>query len=298
MNDWIPSADMLLVFQLGVEEGSFSAAARRLGRTQPAVSYAIAGLENQLAVTLFDRRGRRPVLTDHGVALLEDAKKVVQAARALQGRARHLAGGVEARISLALDQLFSLQKAREVLSGFRSQWPDVDLELRTETLGSVVQLVRDGVSDIGVGSVMSASAEDLVCEPLMAVEMVAVCAPEHPLAKRAGPFTGADLAAFVQLVITDRSTLTSGWSAGILSKRSWQLADLHTKHQLLYDGFGWGNMPWHLACDDLEDGKLVRLEVFPEPGAVSLQTLYRRDRPPGPAATWLLRALFDAVSVK
>jgi DNA-binding transcriptional LysR family regulator len=187
--------------------------------------------------------------------------------------------------------MFPLAMTRQVLLRFRAHWPDVELELRTEALGSVVQLVMDGVSDLGVAMHGPMQDEGLARSPVLAVDMVAVCAASHPAGQLQGRLSAEDLAPFVQLVITDRSALTAGWSAGVISRRTWQLADLHTKHQLLLDGFGFGNLPNHMVCDDLEAGRLVRLDVFPPPGTVGLQTVERRDRPPGPAGRWLRDAL-------
>ena len=64
------SLDRLRAFLAAVERGSFSAAARQLGRAQSAVSEAVSGLEAQLGVVLFDRMGRYPRLTPEGTVLL------------------------------------------------------------------------------------------------------------------------------------------------------------------------------------------------------------------------------------
>ena len=66
-----PTLDQIRLFLAVVDEGSFNAAARRLGRAISVISYGIASMEAQLGITLFDREGsRRPVLTDAGKALV------------------------------------------------------------------------------------------------------------------------------------------------------------------------------------------------------------------------------------
>jgi DNA-binding transcriptional LysR family regulator len=69
--------DHLRIFIAAADEGSFSAAGRRLRRAQSVVSQVIATLEGQLGVPLFDRGSRYPRLTDQGCALLADARAVV-----------------------------------------------------------------------------------------------------------------------------------------------------------------------------------------------------------------------------
>ena len=81
------SLDQLRAFIAAVDEGSFSAAARRLNRAQSAVSELVAGLEGQLGVALFDRSGRYPKLTPQGIALLADARVVIAGVDGLKARA-------------------------------------------------------------------------------------------------------------------------------------------------------------------------------------------------------------------
>src|ERR1044071_5132423 len=70
-----PTLDQVTVFLAIVETGSFTAAARKLGRAVSVISYAISNLENQLGVTLFARAGTaRPKLTDAGRAILSDSR--------------------------------------------------------------------------------------------------------------------------------------------------------------------------------------------------------------------------------
>lgn len=93
-----PTLDQLQVFLAVAEDGSFSAASRRLNRAQSVISYTIANLEAQLDVRLFERAGtRQPRLTEAGSALLEDARRMVVALQLLRARARGLAQGLEGK---------------------------------------------------------------------------------------------------------------------------------------------------------------------------------------------------------
>ena len=76
--------DQLRILIAVAETGSFSAAARRLGRVQSAVSQSIQGLETTLGVALFDRGERTPKLSDAGRALLVDARQIVRDAEGLR----------------------------------------------------------------------------------------------------------------------------------------------------------------------------------------------------------------------
>ena len=89
------SLDQVRTFIAAVDEGSFSAAGRRLGRAQSVVSQTLATLEGQLGVQLFDRGARYPVLTSAGAALVPEARAVAEQMDLFKARARDLAGGLE-----------------------------------------------------------------------------------------------------------------------------------------------------------------------------------------------------------
>ena len=73
----MPSIDQLQAFIAAAETGSFSAAARQRGRAQSSISAAIADLEIDLGITLFNRNGHRPTLTTAGDALLPQARQLL-----------------------------------------------------------------------------------------------------------------------------------------------------------------------------------------------------------------------------
>jgi len=100
------SLDQLRTYIAAADEGSFSAAGRRLRRAQSVVSQTLANLEGQLGVKLFDRRGRCPVLTDQGRALLADARAVAGGVDLFKARAKCFAGGLEPELSVTVDFIF------------------------------------------------------------------------------------------------------------------------------------------------------------------------------------------------
>ena len=85
--------DQMRIFVTAVDEGSFSAAARKLGPVQSAVSQSIAALEGHLGVALFDRTGKTPRLTPAGAALAKDARRLLKGAVALEKGGVHRGQG-------------------------------------------------------------------------------------------------------------------------------------------------------------------------------------------------------------
>ncbi|MFO1150443.1 MAG: LysR family transcriptional regulator [Alsobacter sp.] len=289
--------DQILTFLAAADEGSFSAAGRRLKRSQSVVSQTLANLEAQLGVKLFDRTARYPVLTRAGEALLADARAVARQVGSLKGKARALGGGLEAELAVAVDVMFPIQVFARAVRDFHREFPDTPLRVEVEALGGILQPVLDGRCSLAVAGFLPDVPPQLVKEHLLSIRMITVVAPSHALAQGASPVPRDELARHVQLVLTDRSGLTKGKDFGVLGKNPWRLADLGSKRTFLLEGLGWGNMPLHLVQDDLAAGRLVqiRLEDWPEGVVAPMRAVHRADSPPGPAGRWLMQQLSETV---
>lgn len=286
--------DQLRTFIAAADEGSFSAAGRKLRRAQSMVSQTLANLEAQLRIPLFDRSARYPRLTDAGRALLAEARTVVHGMDAFKARARTISEGLEPELSVAVDVMFPMAALIDAVDSFRCQFPSTPLRLYVEALGAVVQPVLDGVCSIGVMGSMPVVPEDLDAEKLLEVPMITMVAPHHPLAARQGLLRTRDLEQHVQLVLTDRTTLTGGLSFGVFSPLIWRLADLSAKHAFLRAGFGWGHMPVAMVQVDLDAGHLVRIRLEahqPLTPGIAMFAAYRKDALPGPAGRWFIDRL-------
>lgn len=288
------SLDQLRAFIAAVDEGSFSAAARRLRRAQSAVSELIGNLEAQIGVHLFDRSGRYPVLTQAGVLLLADARSVVANVDRLKARAKGIAGGLEPELSAVVDVLFPFEAIAEAARQFRDEFPRTPLRLSVEALGAVYQPLLDGHCSLGIAGPLPIVPDSMTVERLVGVALVMVAARDHPLASYPGVIPKEELSKHVQLVLTDRSERTAGREFGVLSPINWRLSDLFAKHAFLLKGLGWGGMPVHAVEQDLNDGRLVKLgiEDMPEEGlSLPMAAIYMTAKPPGPAGRWLIERL-------
>src|ERR1700675_1976074 len=117
------SLDQLRVFIAAADEGSFSAGGRRLRRAQSVVSQTLANLEAQLGVKLFDRSSRSPVLTRQGVALLAEARAVVNRMDDFKSRAKGLSEGLEPELCVVGDVMFPLARLTSAVAAFQDKLP-------------------------------------------------------------------------------------------------------------------------------------------------------------------------------
>ena len=284
--------DQLRALVAVVEEGSFSAAARKLKRVQSAISTAMANLETQLGVQVWNRTTKVASLTQEGKAVLAAARRVLMEVDGLRRLASGLSTGHEPFVSLCVDALFPLPALLAVCGEFARQVPAVDLRVDTEVLSAVSARVLEGRASVGVVSPLGI-APGLERQLLAAIRLIPVVAPQHPLANVRGTLSRQQIAAAVQIVLSERGERGVD-DQGVLSLRTWRIGDLHTKHMMLCAGLGWGNLPEHLVREDLRAKRLVaiRPDVWDEQTSkLSLYGVYRSDATIGPAHRWLLERL-------
>jgi len=277
--------DQLRTFIAAVEEGSFSAAGRKLHRAQSVVSQTLANLEAQLGVKLFDRSARYPRLTEEGRSLLVNARGVADNVDEFKASARAMREGLEPELSVAMDVMYPMEELTRAAVHSRKTYPHTPLRLYVEALGGVIKPVLDRNCSIGVIGSLPIVPDELQSEALLSVLMVTVASPLHPLAKSRGVVSVATIAKHVQLVLSDRTALSEGRDFGVLSPLTWRLADLGAKHAFLKAGLGWGHMPLHMVKADLDSGALVRIrvEAIPRAPLMPMSVVFRKDAPPGPA---------------
>ncbi len=196
--------DQLRAFLTVVEEGSFSAAARKLQRVQSAISSAMSNLESQLGVTLWDRTTKIATLTDQGQAVLAATRRILLEVDALRRLTAGMASGVEASVSLCVDALFPLSVLVDLCAEFGKEFPAVDLRVDTQVMSTVSALILDGSASIGVVSPLGLTP-GLERQVIAPIRMVPVVGPLHPLAAHKGPVPTERLIDVIQIVLSERS---------------------------------------------------------------------------------------------
>jgi DNA-binding transcriptional LysR family regulator len=277
--------DQLRTFIAAVDAGSFSAAGRKLRRAQSVVSQTLANLEAQLGVKLFDRSGRYPQLTEQGRSLLIDARSVAATIDGFKARARAMREGLEPELAVAIDVMYPMHGLTRAATHSRRTFPHTALRIYVEALGGVIKPVLDRTCNIGVIGSLPVVPDELEAEHVVDIQLVTVVAPDHPLAGARGTASKAAIGKHVQLVLTDRTTLSEGREYSVLSPLTWRLADMGAKLAFLRAGLGWGHMPLHMVKADVDAGTLVKIRVEDAPRnmLMPMKVVFRKDTPPGPA---------------
>jgi DNA-binding transcriptional LysR family regulator len=166
------------------EELHFGRAAQRLFLVQPALSKQISALERELEVALFDRDRRHVVLTDAGRTLLADARRLLDDADGVIGRARAAGRGAagELRIGFIAPALYELLPP--VLRTFRARHPGVRLALQEMHNQEAVDAVRSRRVQVAVVRLPIEQDPKLRLATLRTEEVMVAVPREHPLARR------------------------------------------------------------------------------------------------------------------
>jgi DNA-binding transcriptional LysR family regulator len=277
--------DQLDAFVAVCEQGSFSAAARSLRKAQSALSQAVALLEEDLGVRLFERSGgRMPQLTAAGAALLEEARAVLQQCQRLQSRANGLLCGEEASLRLALDEAMPYPPVLASLEALARAFPFLEVQLASGAQGDVARKLLERRADLGLLFHHESMPAELERQRLGTIEMVTVCGAGHPLAGK--PYADRrELARHRQLLMAPQDNRYPGGEQ--ISPQVWRADSFYVMAELLMRNLGWAWLPRHVAQYPAYQGQLVELHSDWAPPALVVELVCRRDEARGPAARWL-----------
>ncbi|HGM5582075.1 TPA: LysR family transcriptional regulator [Pseudomonas putida] len=277
--------EQLRVFVQVAELRSFSAVARAQRKAQSAVSNAIALLEADLGVVLFERSsGRQPRLTESGEALLRDAQELLRQCERLDGRAQALMRGQEPLLRVAQDEAMPYQPVIDSLDELASQFPFLQVQLASGAQGDVARKLVGRRADLGLFFHHESIPDSLERRTLGSVEMVTVCAAHHPLA-HAGRVTCQQLARHRQLLIAPQDSDYPGGEP--VSAQVWRADSFYVMAELLMRGLGWAWLPRHVVQYPTYQAHMVELDSEWRPPALVAELAWRRDEPLGRAAQWL-----------
>lgn len=280
------SLDQLQMFVESAKTGSFSGAGRKLGKTQSTISAAIANLETDLGVELFDRASRNPVLTASGQKLLIQAEAVLERCLTLEAHADCLSETLEPSLTLAIETPYG--PIMPALKAFELAFPYVDLIIRHPVHGDVSELVAQGEAVLGVAFSQPGYPQELAFQQLGKLIMLHVCHPQHPLAQMKS-VTFDDLHVHRRLAFTAHASKLPS-SEYLRSTQLWQAESYLALLEMVRAGFGWTTLPRQLIQRELARGELVELQLSAYPHTdwqIGVDLLWARQRALTKAEQWL-----------
>ena len=257
--------ERLIAFRAVAAEKSFSRAAEKIFRTQPAVSQAVRLLEEDIGERLFLRLGRTVELTQAGGILLEHVEEAFGSLDQARARIQALKELREGELTIATSDTTACYVLPPVLSEFRDRYPRVEVRILNRVSSVAAEQVARHEADIGVVT-LPVSAPKLMSEPLVLREDVGICASGHALSER----KRVTLADFVKhpLLLLDRGSNTRGFidrqveETGVAPNIAMELGSIEVIKKLVELGFGVSIVPRIAVRQDLERGTLSGVAVF------------------------------------
>lgn len=251
--------EQLYSFIETVETGSFSAAARKLGKVQSAVSQNIMNMEIDSDQVLFDRSGRYPKLTGVGKALLPQANAVIAQHRRLNKQLEALNNAQPHQLTLALDEGVPYSQLTHYLKAFTEQFPFIQLEFLNASSQDIIQLVKDKRADLGLVFSDFTYPQNIDFESLGSIGFELLISPKHPLAHEESAHVDM-LKLHRQLMIGARDKAPSHYNQQH-SPDVWYADNYYVLLELAKSGFGWCLLPLHLALEAIEKEQLCTIPV-------------------------------------
>ncbi|MEJ2766266.1 LysR family transcriptional regulator [Photobacterium sp. MCCC 1A19761] len=281
--------DQLEAFAAAAQCGSFSAAARQIGKAQSRISTAITNLEIDLGFDLFDRSARLPVLTPQGREMLIEAQAVLAQCQRMQARAMTASTGEEVSLTVAMDEAVPITSFENFFLRVAERFPLLKLTIINGSQDDIARWVSEQRADLGILFRLKPPPENLEFMPIGQFHQALVVATNHPLATQPTP-TLTELHAYRQLVIRDRMGEVP---ARPISPNHWHIDSYYYITALVIRGLGWALIPEHVAREAWYADALVELstEHIPDSVLVEMGVVKRRDQGKGIVMTWMYDAL-------
>ena len=286
--------DQLQAFVAASDEGSFSAAARLLGKAQSAISTSIINLEIDSGIELFDRSSRNPVLTESGAALLKHARSVLRGVEEFQAHATSISGGLETKLGIAIEQGIFVHSLMSLFIDLGQRYPHLEVELFDPGPNEVAELLKAGRADIGIMIEQESYPGGFHFRGIGHSQQIPVCHCEHPLAKFK-QVSYSDLRQYRQLFthslpFDDDDSLKEQKSPDV-----WIGESPYLVMDFVLSGLGWSELPWTVVGDKLASGELVRLHYDFQQSRIlyGVDVVWTKQRALGPSGHWLMTNLLE-----
>jgi DNA-binding transcriptional LysR family regulator len=262
--------DQWRAFVAVVEFGGYAQAAANVHKTQSSVSYAVQKIEQLLKLKLFEKQGRRAVLTPAGQVLYRRAKNVLERAASLERGAAELGADWDPELQLAVEIVFPTWLLLRSLQRFGAERPQTRIQLHETVLGGTDEALYERKVDLAISTYVP---QGFAGDALLRVRFIAAAHPDHPLHQLGRLLTLDDLREHRHLIIRDsgveRTRDSGGWSG---ADQRWTVSNKATQIAAACMGLGFAWFPEDAIRSDLARGNLKPLPM--REGAERFTQLY------------------------
>jgi len=246
------------ILQTVVQLGGFGPAAEKLNRSQSTISYAIARLQEQLGVRLFEIQGRKAQLTEAGRVLLADAEPHLAGFHQLEERAQLMASGGASEVRLSVDNLFPDSRLFATLVSFSRQFPGVKPKLRQGTFLSADLEFSLHSAQLCVTGLVT---REMFVRPLLSIEMIAVARGDHPLLCIQRRISRSDLFQHMLVTIEGAASGTLKHQPRLPAQHVFPVGTIDSAIEAVRSGLCFGWLPRYRIQSAIDSGELVELPL-------------------------------------
>jgi len=241
-----------------VQLGGFAPAAEQLNRSQSTISYAIARLQEQLGLKLFEQKGRKAHLTEAGRVLLADAEPHLTGFHQLEQRARSLASGGQSEIRVSVDSIFPNERLFAALAEFAQNYPYVHQKLRQTTFLSADSEFSAHSAHLCVAGLMS---REYFVKPLLDIRMMAVARRDHPLHSLTRQVSRVDMMQHVLVTIEGTGSGSAKRQPRSPAQRFLPVSTIEAAIDAVRSGLCFGWLPLYRIQPHLDSSEFLPLRM-------------------------------------
>ena len=252
------SSDDIKVFLAVLDHGSFSAAARSLGRVPSAVSMSIGMLEAELDLQLFDRSKREAKPTAEALSLLPKARQILSQLRLFETHALSLHQGLESRLTVVVaPELLSLHWSK-ALTQLAKEYPSLAVDVLSAPQDAALAMLHNQKADLAILFERPRIDERELFAEIGAEVFVAVIAPEHQdIAHTEKRLESNDLFSIRQIAVGSREGVADPWF--ILSHDVWYTDSHMAALNMVQESLGWAYLPQSLVQPQIDNNTLLEI---------------------------------------
>ncbi|ELW77987.1 TPA: LysR family transcriptional regulator [Acinetobacter nosocomialis] len=252
--------EQLLMFQAVMETGSFSAAARKLGKVPSAVSMSIANLEIDLNLTLFERKGREPTPTAEARVLYEKTAQLLIEMNQWKQHAHALSTGLEPNLTIVVVSELLHTNWTDYVCLLESRFPDLQINIVSAPQEDALQMLLDGSAQLALMFEREHLDNREQFVELKREALIPVISKTHPLANQEH-VSYEQILGTRQIVVASRDETLK--PELLFSKHYWRTDNHHSACLMILRNLGWGVLPQEMFKENPElNNKLKALDVF------------------------------------
>lgn len=280
--------EQLTIFINVMETGSFSATARKMGKVPSAISMAIANLELDLNLNLFQRIGREPKPTKHAIALYEKAQQLLIEMNQWKQYAYSLSEGLESSLNIVVVTELIHSQWTEYIALIAEKFPSLQINIMTAPQEDAQQMLIDQTAQLALMFEREVLANNEQFIELKREVLIPVASIEHPLTQYES-IEFKQLQATRQIVIASRDS--SLRPELLFSKHYWRTDNHHSASTMILANLGWGVLPEQMLNENpmlKQKLKLLNIIDFTPKFEYYVDLVWNKESTMGLAAQFLI----------